>query len=107
MLKNIFFVCMLILLNNCAPTGSAFLGPSITVAKTGNISQAALSYTSNKALKNIKTKKNKAFKVLDQKLNQSLATINNITKVKLKNNANNFFDTVKDNLENNRITSFN
>jgi hypothetical protein len=45
--KNTFNILLLFTLSNCVPTGTAFLGPGITVAKTGNIYQAGLSYSSN------------------------------------------------------------
>ena len=43
----IYNISFLLLLNNCVQTPTAFLGPIITVGKTGNIYQAGLSYTSN------------------------------------------------------------
>ncbi len=44
MFKRFIFALALILLNSCAPTGSAFLGPIFTGAKTGSIFQASVSY---------------------------------------------------------------
>ena len=40
------------LLCNCAPPTAALLGPAITGAKTGNVLQAGLSYSSNSLIKN-------------------------------------------------------
>ena len=42
----------LIMLNNCVGTSASLLGPVITAAKTGNVYQAGLSYTSNNIIKN-------------------------------------------------------
>ena len=55
-LKKIFYTlsCMfaLTILSNCVTTSASLLGPVITAAKTGNIYQAGLSYTSNNVIKN-------------------------------------------------------
>ena len=55
-LKNFFYTlgCMfaLTILNNCVATSTSLLGPIITAAKTGNVYQAGLSYTSNNIIKN-------------------------------------------------------
>ena len=48
MFKNILIISLLLFLSNCASTGSAFLGPVITGAKTGSVYQATLSYSSGK-----------------------------------------------------------
>ena len=48
MLKKFFFVFILLLLNNCATSGSALLGPILTGAKTGSIYQASFSYSTGK-----------------------------------------------------------
>jgi len=54
-LKKIFYTinCMfaLIILSNCVASSASLLGPAFTVAKTGNVYQAGLSYTSNKIIK--------------------------------------------------------
>ena len=44
---GIFFVCFL---NGCVQS-TAFLGPAYTLANTGNVYQAGLSYGSSKAIK--------------------------------------------------------
>ena len=54
MLKNILRISLLLMLSNCASTGSAFLGPVITGAKTGSVYQASLSYSSGKMINALK-----------------------------------------------------
>ena len=41
------------MVNNCATTSSAFLGPIFTGAKTGSIYQASLSYSTGKIINEI------------------------------------------------------
>ena len=49
--KKIAFILMLVvLLTGCAQS-TAFLGPAITVAATGNIAQAGFTYGTNEAIK--------------------------------------------------------
>ena len=48
--KNIFIFLSLLLLNGCMQS-SAFLGPAITVASTGNVYQAGIQYGTNQAVK--------------------------------------------------------
>ena len=43
---------LLLMLNGCIQS-TAFLGPAVTVASTGNIYQAGLSYGSNKAVQHV------------------------------------------------------
>ena len=50
MKKGIFFVGFFLVLSACAQHTS-FLGPTYTIAKTGNIYQAGLTYESNKIIK--------------------------------------------------------
>ena len=50
MYKKILLILILLFLNNCAVSGSAFLGPMYTGAKTGSIYQASLSYGSGKIM---------------------------------------------------------
>ena len=49
---TISYIFALIILNNCVGTSASLLGPVITAAKTGNVYQAGLSYTSNNIIKN-------------------------------------------------------
>ena len=46
---------LLVLTSNCTISGSAFLGPVFTGARTGSVYQSSLSYTSNKIINQIKT----------------------------------------------------
>ena len=55
MFKKILFFIFFIFLTNCSAPGSAFLGPIFTGAKTGSITQASLSFTSNKIIDEIKS----------------------------------------------------
>ena len=64
----------LFLLNNCVSSGTAFLGPAVTVAKTGNVLQGGLSYSSSEFIKSktgkdvseiIKTLVQTNYKVID------------------------------------------
>ena len=56
MIKNFYLLSLFFLLINCSTNpGTAFLGPIITGVKSGSIYQTSLSYSSNKALENIKT----------------------------------------------------
>ena len=67
------------LLNNCMQSTLSLFGPAITVAKTGNIYQAGLSYGSNSILKE-KLGKDPAMYIKDlltQNFNQS-ETANNL-----------------------------
>jgi len=50
MKKIIFFIAMGVFLNSCAQY-STFLGPTYTIATTGNIYQAGLSYHSGTLIK--------------------------------------------------------
>tara|TARA_Y100000992_G_C21106309_1_gene415077 strand:+ start:292 stop:612 length:321 start_codon:yes stop_codon:yes gene_type:complete len=50
MIKKISLLFFLFLLNNCASSGSAFLGPIITGVKTGSISQTSLSYSTGRLI---------------------------------------------------------
>jgi hypothetical protein len=47
--KNIFYIFSLIFLNGCLQA-TALLGPSITVATTGNIFQAGFQYGANSVI---------------------------------------------------------
>ena len=58
MLKKIFFISCMLLLSNCTISGSAFLGPVFTGAKTGSIYQASLSYSTGQIMNEIKENTN-------------------------------------------------
>ena len=49
-LKKVFLLLSLIYLTGCIQS-AGLIGPAITVATTGNIYQAGLSYSSNKIIK--------------------------------------------------------
>ena len=51
--KKIFYLLCFFLLSNCATSGTAFLGPIFTGAKTGSVYQASLSYGSGKIIRNL------------------------------------------------------
>jgi hypothetical protein len=92
MLKTFTAIFFLLLLNGCIQNTS-FLGPILTGASTGSIHQAALSYGSNKVIKEI-TGKTPA-----ENLKQVLMTDKEID----NENANNFFNAIKKMNENNSI----
>ena len=50
MRKSIFFVVIFVILNGCAQY-SALLGPTYTMAKTGNVVQASFSMTASYGIK--------------------------------------------------------
>jgi len=52
MFKIIIAIFFLLFFNGCIQ-GSAFLGPAVTVASTGNIAQAGLSYASSQTITKI------------------------------------------------------
>ena len=49
-----FYLLTLVFLTNCTLSGTAFLGPVLTGAKTGSIYQASLSYGTNQVLNQLK-----------------------------------------------------
>ena len=50
MIRNLIIILALLLLNNCATSGSALLGPIFTGAKTGSVYQASISYSTGKLM---------------------------------------------------------
>ena len=50
MSKKLITIFALFLLNSCATSGSALLGPIFTGAKTGSIYQASISYSTGKLM---------------------------------------------------------
>tara|TARA_Y100001958_G_C21196329_1_gene523614 strand:+ start:422 stop:739 length:318 start_codon:yes stop_codon:yes gene_type:complete len=55
MIKKSLYFCCLLLLANCSIPNTAFLGPVYTGAKTGNVLQTSLSYSSGKILNQIRS----------------------------------------------------
>ncbi len=104
MIKKFFILSLLLILNNCAGAGTAFLGPTYTVAKTGNIAQAGLSYGSSHVIKKTKEslQKIKETKVVAyQEVNQVYKKISEdkFNNVVLKDKRDLFFKAVKNNLK--------
>ena len=54
MFKKTFLLFLICFLSNCAAPGTAFLGPTITGAKTGSLLQASVSYGSGRVMNSIK-----------------------------------------------------
>ena len=54
MFKKFINLFLLLILTNCSAPGTALLGPSITVARTGSVYQAGLSYGSSHIVKKTK-----------------------------------------------------
>ena len=50
MYKKFIIIIMLFLLNGCATSSTAFLGPIFTGAKTGSIYQASISYSTGRII---------------------------------------------------------
>ncbi len=50
MFRNLIIILSLLLLNNCATTSSALIGPIFTGAKTGSIYQASISLGTGKIM---------------------------------------------------------
>ena len=64
------------LLNSCATSGTALLGPIFTGAKTGSIYQASISYGSNKIINQLKD-------------SEIIASLNNMNDLNISNLGNN------------------
>ena len=62
MSRNLIFILALLLLNNCATSGSALLGPTFTGVKTGSVYQTSLSYGSSKTVNILKNSINMEIK---------------------------------------------
>tara|TARA_B100000767_G_C19542003_1_gene441188 strand:- start:424 stop:747 length:324 start_codon:yes stop_codon:yes gene_type:complete len=105
MFKKFIILSLMFILTNCAAPGTVLLGPSITVARTGSIYQAGLSYGSGHVIKKTKESLDKikeTKKIVYQRVNQLNKKINKdkLNKVVLKDQADLFFKAVKDNLKN-------
>ena len=104
MFKKFIILSSMLILTNCYPPGAALLGPSITVATTGNIYQAGLSYSSGQVLKKAKEsieKIKETKKAVDLEVDQFYKKINKdkLNKVVLRDQRNHFFKAVEDNLK--------
>ena len=104
MFKKCIILSSMLILTSCYPPGAALLGPSITVATTGNIYQAGLSYGSGQVLK--KTKESierikETKKVVYLEVDQFYKKINKdkLNKVVLTDQRDHFFKAVEDNLK--------
>tara|TARA_B100001063_G_C16612632_1_gene476528 strand:- start:517 stop:843 length:327 start_codon:yes stop_codon:yes gene_type:complete len=102
--KFVLLLFLTLILNNCTPASTAFLGPSITAARTGSIYQAGLSYGSSYALKKTKDSFQKIKKtktVVYEQVGQVHTIIQEKlpNKVVLKNKSDIFFKAVKNNLK--------
>ena len=75
MSKIIHAIFFLLLLNGCVQS-SAFFGPAITIASSGNIAQAGLTYGSTYAIKNVtgKTPIENITEILASKKNENKVT---------------------------------
>ena len=52
--KLIISLLLLLILNGCGATGTAFLGPAITGVTTKSVTRTSLSYGSNKVIRTVK-----------------------------------------------------
>ena len=99
---KIYKICgvfFFMVLNHCVPASTSFLGPAVTVAKTGNIYQAGFSYASNNVIKDQLGKAPMAY-VKDALYSNSIN--NKKSLLASKKHLNNFkFSTDNENLTNN------
>ena len=103
MFKKFINLFLLLILTNCSAPGTALLGPSITVARTGSVYQAGLSYGSSHIVKKTKQSLEKFREtkvIVYQRVDQlhKKITIDKLNKVVLKDQADLFFKAAKDNL---------
>ena len=104
MFKKFIILSLMFMVTNCAAPGTVLLGPSITVARTGSIYQAGLSYGSGHVVKKTKetlVKIEKTKEIAYQRVDQLHKKIkkDKLNKVVLKNQSDLFFKAVKDNLK--------
>ena len=104
MFKKCIILSSMLILTSCYPPGAALLGPSITVATTGSVYQAGLSYGSGQVLK--KTKESierikETKKVVYLEVDQFYKKVNKdkFNKVILTDQRDHFFKAVEDNLK--------
>ena len=102
--KKFISLFLLLFITNCAAPGTAFLGPAFTVVETGNLYQACMSYGSSQIIKKTKEKYEKikeAKTVVYKRIDEMQIKIENnkLNKIVLKNQADLFFKSVKNNLK--------
>ena len=109
-IKTIFFcTSLLFVLSNCAPTGTAFLGPAFTLSSSGSIYQTSVSYGTNRLVKQITEtsgpKTAKKIKSSSQPKQVKLISVEfknkkkNSYKTVNSNDYKNFINAVKNNLK--------
>ncbi len=74
MIKKFLYIVIFFLLSNCSMSGTAFLGPVFTGAKTGSVYQSSLSFSSGRIVNHLKD--NEIIEKLS--LNNSLIKTNKI-----------------------------
>ena len=109
-IKTIFFcTSLLFVLSNCAPAGTAFLGPAYTLSSSGSIFQTSMSYGTNRLVKQItetsQPKHVKKIKSASQPKHVRLISVEfenkkkNSYKTVNSNDYKNFINAVKSNLK--------
>ena len=83
-MKIIFVICILSFLNGCVQS-TAFFGPAVTVASTGSVYQAGLSYASTKAI----------VKITGKTPAENVKSFLDNNEIDDSENGNNFFEMVK------------
>ena len=93
-IMKIFGTLLLFLLLNACLQNTVLLGPAVTVANTGNIYQAGVSYSSNLAIKSItgKTPIENVQKMLQQKENENKIITSTKKKIKEAHKIKNFLN---------------
>ena len=104
MFKKFIIISSMLILTNCYAPGAALLGPSITIATTGNVYQAGLSYSSSHLLKTAKDnfkKVKETKKAVYLEVDQFYKKINKdkLNKIVLKDQRDHFFKAVNDNFK--------
>ena len=105
MFKNFFILSLLLVLTNCGPVSTAFLGPAFTGVTTGSPVRVGMSYGTNHLVKTTRValqKVEEAKTITFQKVNQlnKKIQIDKLNKVVLRDQADLFFKAVKNNLKN-------
>ena len=84
LIKIIYVIFIFSFLNGCLQS-TAFLGPAVTVASTGNVYQAGLSYASSKTI----------FKITGKTTTENIKIFLENSEADESENADNFFEMVK------------